>query len=57
MRFYNFKKPNEIALELSQRMFGLDKWKIRGFFRRSLNNMLDFWNEFEKAGAEQSDVM
>ena len=43
LKEYIFTKKEEAAYKIAETMFGFKEAEIQKFFRRSLNNMLDFW--------------
>ena len=38
-----FNGKEETSLKISELMFSFDKITIESFFRKSLNNMMEFW--------------
>ena len=37
------KKPEKLAFEVQKAMFQIKKYTFEGFFKKTLNNMLQFW--------------
>ena len=43
LKDYIFQDKESTALKISEIMFGYSNIVIESFFRKSLNNMVDFW--------------
>ena len=41
-------KPQGLAFEVSKKMFGVNKYTIEGFYKKTLSNMLNFWFRFDR---------
>ena len=48
MKDYMFIRKEETSLKISELMFGFDKITIESFIRKTLNNMILFWENLER---------
>ena len=44
LKFLAYEDQKQVAMEVAKTMFMLEQKEIRGFWRRTLGNMLDFWS-------------
>ena len=43
MKDYVFRRKEDTTLEIMRVMFGIDKARMQGYFKKTLQNMLMFW--------------
>ena len=48
LRDYSFKKKENTSAKVSELMFGMNKIDIETCFRKSMNNMVEFWKKLPR---------
>ena len=45
LKDFIFRNKEETCLKIQELMFGLDRLTLQKFYRKTLNNMVEFWKE------------